>query len=70
VKGRHPPVQRSEGMDVELQLNVECCECGNGIEFPYRMFVNAAEYTSCSCGVEIQTYFDGTVLHINHLKGE
>ena len=54
-----------------ITMSVDCYDCGNKIEFDYRVFHGAAAYEYCSsCHRGIQVYYNGDVLFIDVLSEE
>ena len=53
----------------EIKLNIDCYQCGKDLEFPFRLFVNHAEYCYCpDCGEGVQVYFNNNrILSIERL---
>jgi len=58
-------------MDETIIMSIDCYDCGNKIEFDYRIFNGAAAYSYCNyCGRGIQVYYNSNILSVDLLSGE
>ena len=52
-------------------INIDCYQCGNKLEFPFRLDMQQAEYCYCQeCQEGVQVCFNGEVLSIDRLEQE
>ena len=54
-----------------ITMSIDCYQCGNKLEFPFRLDMQQAEYCYCQeCREDVQVCFSGEVLSIDRLEQE